>query len=511
MAMRDAAHGVAAPPRRTIAAGGVPAAGLFIAATAAVLFLAFFWGRQVGPDIAWYLIATRQWLAGAQLYVDLVEVNPPLNFYLTVPPVLLADAAGMTLPNAQFVVVALLLGLSLAWSARILAGAAWISPGRQNGFLAGVALALVIPALGEIGQREHLMLLLVTPWLIGELVADGGRGPRSVPRAAVAAIGICIKPFFLVYPVAVTLWHMYRSWSFRPILAPGNIAMVAVGAAYLGLVAARHPEYLRDIVPLAVAVYGDYRLPPAVVLGSMQPLAIACFAAIGMIAFALRAVPPRMGFWWLLVAAAIAAYLVQAAGFPYHAVPIFAFVVMGYAWMLAMAWPGPRPGALAAAGLIATLPSFVVTGPYRYDVTRTLAAAVTAHAPSPRLAVLSTVLLIGPPTAIEADAEWVGRYPALWLVPGAVNGLARADCAIEAARCAKLAAIRDRTRRDIVTDLVDGRPDVIVLDTFYALIDAPGFTWDGFLAGDPRYPALRASYRQVDDLGGLVILARTGS
>ncbi|MEZ5870179.1 MAG: hypothetical protein R3D46_17950 [Defluviimonas denitrificans] len=39
---------------------------------------------------------TRDWLEGARLYVDIFEVNPPLNFYLTVPPLILSDLTGMT-------------------------------------------------------------------------------------------------------------------------------------------------------------------------------------------------------------------------------------------------------------------------------------------------------------------------------------------------------------------------------------------------------------------------------
>ena len=39
------------------------------------------WGQTINHDTAWYLYATRAWLDGAQLYVDIVEVNPPLSFY----------------------------------------------------------------------------------------------------------------------------------------------------------------------------------------------------------------------------------------------------------------------------------------------------------------------------------------------------------------------------------------------------------------------------------------------
>lgn len=86
----------------------------------AALLLAFLWDRQINHDTAWYLIATRKWLDGARLYVDIYEVNPPLNFYFTVPPVLLADATGMSPANAQYAVLCAAIALSLALCRRVM-------------------------------------------------------------------------------------------------------------------------------------------------------------------------------------------------------------------------------------------------------------------------------------------------------------------------------------------------------------------------------------------------------
>ena len=38
-------------------------------------------------DIAWLLYVARRWMAGRELYVDLVEVNPPLIVWLSAIPI----------------------------------------------------------------------------------------------------------------------------------------------------------------------------------------------------------------------------------------------------------------------------------------------------------------------------------------------------------------------------------------------------------------------------------------
>ncbi|MGH7526003.1 MAG: hypothetical protein ACREMX_04805, partial [Gemmatimonadales bacterium] len=54
-----------------------------------------FAGRTL-PDTAWLLYAAERWLDGARLYVDLVEVNPPLIIWLNAIPVLVARALAIS-------------------------------------------------------------------------------------------------------------------------------------------------------------------------------------------------------------------------------------------------------------------------------------------------------------------------------------------------------------------------------------------------------------------------------
>ena len=38
-------------------------------------------------DVAWLLYVARRWLAGRELYTDLVEVNPPLIVWISAVPI----------------------------------------------------------------------------------------------------------------------------------------------------------------------------------------------------------------------------------------------------------------------------------------------------------------------------------------------------------------------------------------------------------------------------------------
>src|SRR5689334_5583319 len=60
---------------------------LFVAA--AVLFIAI--RSPLKDDIAWLLYVARRWLQGRELYVDVVEVNPPLIIWISALPLSLAQ------------------------------------------------------------------------------------------------------------------------------------------------------------------------------------------------------------------------------------------------------------------------------------------------------------------------------------------------------------------------------------------------------------------------------------
>ena len=59
----------------------------------------------VALDAALYLHGAERLLAGGQLYIDFVDINPPLAAWLHVPPVLIAQATGLSVISAFLVLL----------------------------------------------------------------------------------------------------------------------------------------------------------------------------------------------------------------------------------------------------------------------------------------------------------------------------------------------------------------------------------------------------------------------
>jgi putative flippase GtrA len=458
--------------------------------------VAVFWGRLVNHDVAWYLFATRDWLAGARLYEDLVEVNPPLAFYLTVPSLLIADATGINDMQGHYVAVALLLACSLIWSARVLREAFPFSPRQRAIFLAAAGLAVLLPALNGLGQREQVMVLCFLPWALREAAPRPPTPVQTLASAGFAAVGMCLKPHFVVLPLAVTLLNCFEARSLRPVLSLSNRVFLAVGIAYVGFVWAMHPAYLTDILPMAVEVYGAYGKPLGqMISGIAFPLA---FVVLWVVICLRSQKPDRPAVVFLVLAAGgLATYLLQGTGFSYHKVPFIAFSAMAAGLVLLGGTRNPAPTVAAACVIASAAWVGLHKGFYRNNALTEIQAIVAKPDDVRSLMTLSSHVYTGPPIAMALGADWASTYPADWLVPGALNRLRRTDCTTEAETCTRLEAIAARNRAANMADLAQYQPDLLIVDRSSGNFDEEGFDWLAFMDGDPGWAPVFANYRPL--------------
>jgi putative flippase GtrA len=479
-------------PRRT------DTIGLLAAVAIAAAVTAFFWGRMINHDTAWYLLATRDWLAGAGLYTDISEVNPPLNFYLTLPALGFADLFGISDTNGQYLVLGLLIFASLAWSAAILREALGLSPLRHAVLVAGLGAAMVLPALGQFGQREQILVIFAMPWAVGHLGPE--RRHAAIPRAALAAVGVCLKPHFLLLPIAVTLWRVVVTRSLRQIFSADNLTFLGVGAAYVGYVALIHPAYFTDIVPMARDVYGAYGAPLGLVIAAIW-FRLALLAIVVLVIVSSGGAEHRAMPLWVLSAAGVGVYLLQGTGFGYHTIP---FVAFGMAACIVMIVTAPRISAPVMAAVLAfalLADGAIRRGPYHNRAAQQIARFASEVFDLRNLMVLTSNVHAGPPAAIAAGADWASSYSSNWLVPGAVNRLAATDCGAAPDLCERLRGIAARNRSDNLDDIEAHAPELLVIDRRSAYFDSRGFDWLAFMGEDPRWDQLISAYEPMPATG----------
>jgi hypothetical protein len=442
------------------------------AVAALVLALPLLLLIPINHDAAWQMWIGRQMIHGVRLYSDIVEVNPPLWFWIAAPLAGLAellDLPGRIVLVGFFeVMLVVSLGLVIALARDL--------PARQRATLyVGVLAATILLALPVFAQREHFALIAAIPWVT--LIARRSTGARvssglALATGLVGAAAFAIKPHFALVPIALELW----AWKSARRVRPETVVLVLAALAYSAAVAIWAPAYIVETLPLVIAGYGYFG--SATLAGFVMPVLI-----LGLTAAALAGREAEAPF---LVAALsfFLAFLLQGKGWGYHALPALGMIVLA----LCVAPHGRSPwrdaAALAAAALI-ILPNLRL-----YHPDRRLVQAIDAPRGSV-VAVLSASTLPLWPLVEDRGYRWPLRGFSLWSLPAIDEGAPGA------------AWMASRLKREVAEDLMCNPPDVLVLD------GQAGFDMRGFFATEPAIGRLLADYRSDGRVGNFEILKRS--
>ena len=223
-----------------------PELGGWIALLCSVPFLLAI---PVPNDSAWQMWLGRQMLHGANLYTDLVEVNPPLWFWMAVPMAWVAEM--LALPSRIVLVGFLLLTIALSYGLCMPLIRDW--PARKRvAFVLGFLLATIPISLRIFTQREHFVLVATIPYILLCGARDQGQKVSqwlAISIGAVAATGFAIKPFFALVPIALELWL----WRKARRLRPETLCLGGLAAAYIAVVILVERDFVAATPVLAAA------------------------------------------------------------------------------------------------------------------------------------------------------------------------------------------------------------------------------------------------------------------
>src|SRR5262245_9562582 len=290
---------------------------------------------HINHDVAWITHGAGWLLEGRRFGKDIIDVNPPLIWFVSIPAAVLVKLGWFTEPLAMRVYVWALCLASLAVCHRLMRPVrqAW-GTGACAGLLVGAAFAMSILPAAAFAQREHLAFVLGLPYcLLLAVRLDGGAVPRSIAIACGAAAGVAFgfKPWCLAVPALLELLHLARFRTFRSLWRAETLALAAMLVIYLLAVVLFAREYLTDVIPMVIATYWAYD-------GTGAPwfywrAAIAPWL-VGVVFLAVaRRVPAPARALTAAVAGFSLSFWAQRKGFAYHAYPVLAsaFTLFAYA------------------------------------------------------------------------------------------------------------------------------------------------------------------------------------
>lgn len=483
----------AASPAMTKPSGTWPVASLRPTLVALVLLALIIAARvsgRVDSDVAWQLWIAGRIRAGANLYTDIVETNPPLWFWMAVPVERVAALLHLRIESVLIVAIGMAAALSLAATDRL---ALHVAPGRRTLLLSYGAIALAAVPWMHVGQREQIALIATLPY--AALIA-ARRSDRPVPLAlavaigAGAAVGFALKQYFLLVPAMLELWLVVgQRGSWRPI-RPETVVIVTIGAAYAVLIATLEPDFLTRIVPLIRLAYGAFGAP------SVRYL-FGPFAIVGMLLLAALCANARvllerkLPLASALTVAALAfalVYFIQFKGWPYHAIPLIGCGSLALAALLAeLKDPPPLLRILAPALLLLPAALSVEEQLNPALPSPDVLNAVAGLKSGDSVGFLTTETAIPWSVTLQGGYRFASRYNGFWMMDAIIQN--------EAAEKpdARLTALGRQIVSDTVSDFTCVPPQRIIVTR-----PRPGessFDILPFFLRDRRFASLLSHYR----------------
>lgn len=311
------------------------------AALLAVLFIILIHPMRIGFDQAKYLIMADMLWHGKTLYVDIIDLNPPLICYISLIP---------SLASALFNIPASLAFSLFIWCLSVYCVTAIYAVATKakgqlnwpliNTFTLSIAIYEFMLTtnrlrfLFEWGQREHIFMLSYWPFFFLRYLRwqQLSMPPwLAIPVGAIAGCGMCLKPYFFIPAILTELYWLIQSKerSIRPFLKVEIAAAATVAALYTLhfklLSAAEQHAYFDLLMPLTISGYKfferstvylcnyNFTCSEDVLIHSL------CCAAL---AFALVRLEPFLAPVCVVMFSSYFIYFIQGKGFPLHLFPL---------------------------------------------------------------------------------------------------------------------------------------------------------------------------------------------
>ena len=443
---------------------------------------------SLNADSAWLLVAAERWLDGVRPYVALGETNPPLVVWLHTVPVMLARVMGVS-SETGFVLTIWALSL---WS-MVCLWRQW--PSR---WVVLMAYALGPMAVQVYGQREHLLLLLAAPFMLSLL-------PWRVPRlmlAVPAAVGLCLKPYFLLWPVAWLLLRLFRQRQWRaafnvPVLLLG--VLIAAYALYLFVI---DRNYVETVLPDLLRYYDAFIAP-----GVLQKIAMLGALFMLPLVFYMGVVPAhRWGMAVSLVSggAALLMLWLQQKGWANHWYPFLVAMLVANMVTAVQAARDRERFVFKLVMILAAINAVVLLGLNGAGMLRMVQHEWPPHAQQQvalldnqkgkTFYTLSFDMNAAFPSSLQAGKRLVGQYPHQWFLAKMVRDR----------RTLALPQSTDEAHYFcvVVDDFVTAKPELVVVtkrDNYYHPTGGT-FAFD-FIAYYSQDPVFKRAWKRYQPVG----------
>lgn len=462
----------------------------FVVALGCIVTLGLIINIPLSHDVVWQTWIARQVLGGAELYYDILEINPPLWFWMAIPSEALTNLVSLTSKQSIILFVWIYAASALCLFAILIRAQ---SPSRRMALLTMAATSMLLVTLPYFGQREHYVMIAAIPYTA--LIAQRIQGQPinwvlALGIAGIAAAGFALKHYFVLIPVVLEFWLLLSLRSkWRP-LRTETLMLLACALIYAGAVYLFAPGFFENIIPMVLLAYHGYEVPLWVTF--VRPhIFLWCAGSIIFLVLPGRKRPMARGFM-LAAFALMIAYFMQQKAWGYHSVAATGLILLG---LIAALNPPRGPlleklkFAFVALLLVFGLQITLFSGPYKNANLPAITQLLDDTPPQSIVMMLSAHPSTIWPMVDDMGFVWPSRHFAFWMLSTFAQETQK-----QGALSNDMQALAHQVRVQTAHDLGCNPPDIILVDDHSKSL-ARGLDPIAYFSKNAQFAALFSHYK----------------
>ena len=211
----------------------------------------------VHQDILYLTRAAKSLVTGGKYLDDFLETNPPLILFLYMPVACLYDALGLNISKALLIYFFLLSILSILISNYLLQKII-TTKSLVYIIITTITFDLLFLTEHQFGQRDFLFFVFTLPYLFSAVLRIENKPLPPYLRCGIgilAGLGIGLKPYFLILPILIEGYVIYKKRNIFEAIRIETIAISVILLIYISSVFYFFPEYVYILLPFIARVY----------------------------------------------------------------------------------------------------------------------------------------------------------------------------------------------------------------------------------------------------------------
>lgn len=292
----------------------------------------------VRQDVAWLMLAAMRLLQGESLLTHFYEINPPLIILLFTLPAGFAQITGLPVYFMPFY-FCLAGALGTTWLVyRVLASDRCLSFSARWIITAGFLIGCTIFTGYETAQREHLIMMGLTPMLLCQyFLMRKIRVPQGLVLACciLGSVAALLKPHFGLLPVLLLCARLRSDKTLKFWRYADFLCLALTTLLYVVVCVVAFPDYITVVLPDVPLLYFSFANSPAETISAALALVVltaGLFACTRLIpAFSSQHAKSLFHFFLVMALLSLIPPLVQMKGFFYHFLPAMCFLFIAAA------------------------------------------------------------------------------------------------------------------------------------------------------------------------------------